>query len=212
MWDPMNLNERNEVMDELEHGPYYKLVNGEAIEITFDSSVVSKHGRHDQSSHGRGSSRSVSSEAASRARQDVDYLMGRTMVPPSWTGPAPTMYVPKRTLGDRVQSAKKKIRKWKADRERRELMNMKPEDYEKLVAANRARVNAQRAERGLPPRVYKMVDPVYKLLQDVFGDIVDPSLWVALIEDPRPLTELTGPLGELVDEMFAALIPDETEI
>jgi hypothetical protein len=209
----MNLREEAAV-DVLEHGPYYKLVDGEAVEISFDSTGVLKHGSHDQSSHGRrgGGQRSIVEEVEDIERQNIDYMMGRTVIPPDWSGPQPRVYVPKRTMSDRVDSARRKIRQWKKDRARRELERMSPAELDRLIAANRARIDAQRAERGLPPVVYKANDPVLRTLQQLFGDVVDAGLWVSLMEDPRPLTELTGPLGDLVDEMFAAVVPVETVV
>jgi hypothetical protein len=46
----MNLRE-DAAVDVLEHGPYYKLVDGEAVEISFDSTGVLKHGSHNQKDH-----------------------------------------------------------------------------------------------------------------------------------------------------------------
>ena len=169
------------------------------------SQVVTKHGSHDQSSHGRrGGGVSPASEAARQAEEDMNYIMGRTIFPPAWSGPAMTTFVPKRSLGDRVDSARRRIRQWKKERGKRELARMSPAELERLGAANRAREAARR--EALTP-VAKTVDGVYEILQRLLGDVVEPSLWVELINDPRPIADLDGPLGDLVDEMLGAATP-----
>ena len=181
------------------------LFNGEHLTLNRnDLAPVQKHGRHDQSSHGRRGGGGVASEAAQRAEEDVNYIMGRTIFPPAWSGPAMTTFVPKRSLGDRVDSARRRIRQWKKDRARRELARMSPAELERLGAANRAREAARR--EALTP-VAKTVDGVYEILQRLLGDVVEPSLWVELINDPRPIADLDGPLGDLVDEMLGAATP-----
>lgn len=202
------------------------------IFIRFEPGLVPvlKHGSHDQSSHGRkGRSlrgyeeataagrgqrtrgeRSAIDDALRQEEENINYLLGRTTKAPSWTGPSDPLFVPKTTLRDRVQSARRSIKAWKQKREKRSLERMSPAQIDRLIAANRERNNRERVRRGLAPTVYKSFDPVYEILQRIFADEVEPSIWVALIEDPRPLNELTGVLGDLVDDMLDAVVPDET--
>lgn len=179
------------------------------VRVKFEPGLrpVLKHGRHDQSSHGRRGSMAPSEEAAARAAENMDYVMGRTIFPPAWSGGDMTTFVPARSLGERVQSARGRIREWKRERARRELARMTPAELERLGAANRARAAAERAAR-----MSKAVDPVYEILQRLLGDVVEPSLWIELIEDPRPIQEIDGPLGDLLDDMLQATAPTETVI
>ena len=165
---------------------------------------VLKHDDHDQLSHGswarsmrgyeertpsgrgqrtRGSGESAVDQARRESEENVDYIMGRTTRAPDWTGPSDPLYVPARSLSDRVQSARRKIAAWKQSRDRRSMERITPEELEQICAANRERFNRRRAERGLPPRVWKSFDPVYEILQRIFADVVEPSLWVELVEE-----------------------------
>ncbi len=214
---------------------YYKLIDGEAIllDVNDFNEIVLKHGSHDQSTHGRrarslrgyeertasgrgqrtqNSGESATQQAQRESEENVDYIMGRTTRAPSWTGPSDPLFVPRRTLGDRVQSARRKIRAWKKNRDRKSMERMTPAQLDKLISKNRERLNRKREEIGLVPVVYKAFDPVYDILQQIFADVVEPSIWVALIEDPRPLVDLTGPLGDLVDDMLDAVAPQGTVI
>jgi hypothetical protein len=179
----------------------------DAVNLRFEPGLVPvlKHGSHDQSSHGRRGGMSASDSAASREQENVDYIMGRTIFPPAWSGPSLTTFVPKRSLADRVASARRKVKQWKTERARRELQRMTPAELERLGAANRARSNRERAERGLAP-LYKATDPVLEILQRLFGDVVETGLWVAMIEDPKPIGEMDGPLGDLLDDMLNAVL------
>lgn len=146
---------------------------------------------------------------------NIDYIMGRSAFPPdySYEGlPPPTVTL--RQLGrEQVTKVRRKIKAWKEARERRYLENLSDEKRAKLIAANRARVDAKRAARGLPPVVYKAMDPVLPLLYDVFRDVVDdPFVWIALIQDQRPLSEIDGDLGAILDDMLDAVAPAETVI
>jgi hypothetical protein len=194
---------------------------------------VLKHAMHDQKTHGswarsmrgyeertasgRGqrsgsSDESPSTQARREALENVDYIMGRTTRAPSWTGPSDPLYVPARSLGDRVQSARRKIAAWKQSRDRRSMERMTSAELETLGAKNRERARRKREKLGLPPFVAKSFDPVYEILQRIFVDVVEPSLWVELVEDPRSLVDLTGPLGDLVDDMLDAVAPQKTVI
>jgi hypothetical protein len=128
--------------------------------------VLNKHlgGKHDQASHA-GGRRSVGSRATDaldaltepfvagrrREEENIDYLTGRTTTPPSWSGAPPTVYVPRRTMSDRIQSARKKIRARRAQRERERMMAMTPAEIDQVGRANRRRADAKRAARGKPP-------------------------------------------------------------
>ena len=214
---------------------FYRIENGEATLLTDSSGSrpevikfapglvpVLKHGRHDQSTHGRrgGASRppvdeSPAEEDRRRQIENINYIMGRSPFPPgfSYEGlPPPTVTL--RQLGrEQVTKVRRRIKQWKQARERRYLENLSPEAEAKLIAANRARVDAKRAARGLPPVVYKAMDPVLPLLYDVFRDVVDdPFVWIALIQDERPLSEIDGDLGDILDDMLDAVAPAETVI
>lgn len=128
--------------------------------------VLNKHlgGKHDQASHA-GGRRSVGSRATDaldaltepsvagrrREEENIDYLTGRTATPPSWSGAPPTVYVPRRTMSDRIQSARKKIRARRAQRERERMMAMTPAEIDQVGRANRRRADAKRAAQGKPP-------------------------------------------------------------
>jgi ribosomal protein S18 acetylase RimI-like enzyme len=189
---------------------------------------VLKHAVHDQLSHGRrarsmrgyeertpsgrgrrtrGSGEAPSDQARREALENVDYIMGRTTRAPSWTGPSDPLYVPTRSLGDRVESARRKIAAWKQGRERRSMERMTSAELEALGAKNRERVRRKREKLSSTPPVNKSFDPAYEILQRIFVDVVEPSLWVELVEDPRSLVDLTGLLGDLVDDMLDAVAP-----
>ena len=142
--------------------------------------------------------------------ENIDYIMGRSPFPPgySYEGlPPPTVTL--RQLGrEQVAKVRKRIKKFKEERERRYLANLTPKQRDELIAANRAREAKFREERGLPPVVYKSIDPVLPLLYSVFRDVVDdPFVWLAFVQDERPLLEIDGDLGDILDDMLDVVAP-----
>lgn len=121
--------------------------------IEIDAEDVEKHykGKHDQQSHAGTRQTNILDETMSRGEQDVAYLTGRRIAPPDWMGPAPTRYVPRRTLSSRVKSARKKIQQWRQRRESKRMAEMTPAEVDRVSRANRRRVDAKRAAEGKPP-------------------------------------------------------------
>jgi hypothetical protein len=203
--------------------------NGDCLEWLADEPVA-KHGSHNQKDHaGRrgGYDTSAAEEAQSQLELDMDYIMGRTVMPSDYTGYRPgytplfVMPNPPR-LSERVSRARRRIRRWASEREQRRLSRLSPAEIEEIKAANRARVAAQRERQvrvvrpqlggfGVPA-LAKAFDPLFEMLERVLGDVVEPELWIALIEDGSPVAEMSGPLGDLLDEMLLAVLVDDAVV
>lgn len=191
--------------------PYEKQPTPTVIKIAPHLRPLLKHmrGIHDQKTHGR-DRMSPSETDYQEQLADIDYMMGYTPFPPdySYEGIGPKTVTLREVAREQIQKARRAIKEWKKERESRYLENLSAEDKKTLIAANRARVDAWRASQGLPPVVYKSMDPVLPLLYDIFRDVVDdPAIWLALVNDPRPLVEIDGDLGVLLDEMLEAVAP-----
>lgn len=112
---------------------------------------ILKHyrGQHDQSSHAGGGS--TAREAWRREQENVDYISGRSIFPPEWTGAAPTVYLPRRSLSESISEAidgvRRKRREMSEQREREFLNSLTPQQLEGLGVMNRRRAAAARERR-----------------------------------------------------------------
>ena len=193
------------------HQPYPKDSEAAMIKVAPGLKPILKHqrGKHDQKSHGQrgGSDRApFYDELDQEQREALEYLMGDRAFPPGYTDegvPPPTITISE-SLGNKIRSARKKISEWRADRERRAVARMTPDDLSALGAANRAR---EALRQGFTPAMAKSVDPALRVLYRVFGDVVEPEVWFALVQNERPLEEIDGPLGRLLDDMLGAALP-----
>ena len=191
--------------------PYPKTPEAATIKVAPGLKPILKHqrGKHDQKSHGRRGSSERSpfyDELEEEQREALEYLMGDRPFPPGYSPegvPPPTITISE-SLGNKIRSARKKIREWRADRERRALARMTPDELSALGAANRAR---EALRQGFTPAMAKSVDPALRVLYRVFSDVVEPEVWFALVQHQSPLEEIDGPLGRLLDDMLGAVLP-----
>jgi len=183
--------------------------------------AVEKHlGRgHDQKRHGRrggypsASDLNITEEAWQQQQQNMEYISGRSSAPPDWAVTNVPYFSLSREFKIKVRETKRRIRKWKIDREQRQLAAMSAEELAEIGAANQARYDAKRIAQGLAPVYAKAVwHPIYGLLRNVFGETVDDEIWVAFTMDPLPFTEIDGLLGGLLDDMFDAVLSSSVVI
>lgn len=192
-----------------------------------DDVLKHQQGGHDQKTHGRGSSVRAPfyDELEDSRRQAIEYLIGERYFPPSYSeeGVRPPTITISESFKNKVNAVRKKVKAWSAERERRELAEMTPSELAELAAANQRRSATREGPRspssweGLVPTTWvnpfaepamaKAADNVLRILYRVFKDVVDEDIWTALVMDPRPLEELDGPLGELLDDMLDAVAP-----
>ncbi len=173
---------------------------------------VLKHyrGRHDQASHSGKSGAEISQEAEQRS---VDYLLrqgawldeqlsrdGRAMPPP-------------RGVLDLLDETASKVRRWVDEKRNPPLKALSPDEVDQIVIANRARVDASRAARGLPPKdwpewggVRKDATAVVGILRRFFNGMVDDRVFQLMARDGRPLAEMDGPFADLMDVMLDAVV------
>jgi len=191
--------------------------------------AVVKHqqGGHDQKTHGRGSSVRAPfyDQLEDSRREAIEYLIGDRYFPPSYSeeGVRPPTITISESFKNKINAVRRKVKAWSAERERRELAEMTPSELAELAAANQRRAAKREGPRspssweGLVPTTWvnpfaepamaKAADNVLRILYRVFKDVVDEDVWTALVMDPRPLEELDGPLGELLDDMLDAVAP-----
>ena len=219
--------------------PYPKKTEPAVIKFTPGLRPLLKHmrGIHDQKSHGsRGSSQRLPRDDIDREeREAIQYLTGERAFPPGYSpeGIGPPTITIRGAIAEKVSKARTAVRRWKKERAARELRNMSPTELAALAEANRARAAKRelRAERKrqrsvsewegpqqtiwtnpfAQPAMAKSADAL-QLLYRLFSDVVDVDVWVALVNDPRPLDEVDGPLGDLVDEMLEAVVPQSVVI
>jgi hypothetical protein len=199
---------------------------------------VLKHqkGKHDQRSHGRrGSVSPFYDELQESQQQAIDYLMGERSFPPGYSeqgvGPLTTTFAG--SIMGKISEARDAVREWRTERASRELRDMTPTELAALGAANRVRAAKRAAgvrsagrrspsewEGPVPslwsnpfaaPAMAKSAD-VMQLLYRLFGDVVDVDVWLALVSDPRPVADIDGPLGDLLDDMLDAATPQSVVI
>ena len=183
--------------------------------------------KHDQKTHGRGSSVRAPfyDDLEDSRREAIEYLTGERLFPPSYSaeGVRPPTITMSDSFKNKVNAVRKKVKAWGAERERRELAEMTPSEVAELAAVNQSRGAKREGPRspssweGLVPSTWvnpfaepamaKAADNVLRILYRVFKDVVDEEVWTALVMDPRPLDELDGPLGDLLDDMLDAVAP-----
>jgi hypothetical protein len=201
---------------------------GEELSVTKMLEMLKHLGvKHDQKTHGRGSSVRAPfyDDLEDSRREAIEYLTGERLFPPSYSeeGVGPPTITISDSFKSKVNAVRRKVKAWGAERERRELAEMTPSEVAELAAVNQSRGAKREGARspssweGLVPSTWvnpfaepamaKAADNVLRILYRVFKDVVDEDVWAALVMDPRPLDELDGPLGDLLDDMLDAVAP-----
>jgi hypothetical protein len=190
-----------------------RLPSWQAAPAEVRNAVVVKHysGSHDQRSHAGKSGAELVQEKQSR---DVDYLLRRGQWLDEQLARDGVALPPPRTVLDLLGEAADKVRKWVDEKQNPPLTALRESEIERIVVANRSRVDAERARRGLPPKdwptwegpeVRKADTAVIGALRTLFAGMVDDRVFQLMERDRRPLAEMDGPFADLMDVMLDAV-------
>jgi GNAT superfamily N-acetyltransferase len=188
-----------------------------SVSIGFTPGLVPvlKHGTtHNEADHGRRRGSSSAEIARSEASGEVDYMMreGRWL-DEQLSRDGMAMPPPPGVL-DYIAKAADKVEEWVDRRLNPPLESLPKAEITQIVMANRARVDASRAARGLPPTqwpewdggsVEKADADVVDILRRLFAGEVDDRLFQLMKRDERPLVERDGPFADLLDVMLNAV-------
>jgi hypothetical protein len=188
-----------------------------SVSIGFTPGLVPvlKHGTtHNEADHGRRRGSSSAEIASSEASGEVDYMMreGRWL-DEQLSRDGMAMPPPPGVL-DYIAKAADKVEEWVDKRLNPPLESLPKAEITQIVMANRSRVDASRAARGLPPTqwpewdggsVEKADADVVDILSRLFAGEVDDRLFQLMKRDERPLVERDGPFADFLDVMLNAV-------